>query len=153
MKTIMMVLCIAMCAGCASVQMTDYVQPRYPYTRTYQTTLPDTITAVKKVLEHSGYPVANTQNPSVYERGQVGDDAVVLLTKIRVIPMVLYSHYSHLNVYVLPLTGRVEVEIRYETMTPVLGIKFRGSRNDALVKKLFHQIEQELNATPVTATP
>ncbi len=142
----LLVLC-----GCVSVKIPKYVTDQNPYKKIFHSDYGSTLTAVKESLASAGWSINEESDPIQYEQGRAGDaqQQVVLFTEGRQSSRVLYSRYRTLNVYVSNLGDRVEVEVRYLSLTPVLFKIFESRRNDPLVNALFNDMEQRLAGTLV----
>jgi len=107
------------------------------------------IEAAKIVLFKENWKIQSELNPSVYERNAQGEDQskdVLLMTEIKHHPKIIYSSYTHLNIFIHAIADGAEVEIRYEIFSPTLIKQFHGSRNDPLAKRFLDKIEEELES-------
>lgn len=148
MRKIALIVCLAVCTGCVSVQIPQYLQDKHPYKREYFASYDKTLEAVKKVLKNNEWKIASTADPVVFEAAQnksSEDQRILLFTESRQTSMFLFSRYSQLNIYVRALMNATEVEIRYAAVVPVPFKQFRTYRNDSFVHKLLDQIADWLN--------
>ncbi len=149
MRKIGLVMLLAVCAGCVSVQIPQYLQDKHPYKREYFATYEKTLTAVTKVLKNTEWKIASSADPVVFEATAQNKNSehrrVLLFTENKQTSMFLFSSYSQLNIYVRALTNSTEVEIRYEAVVPVPFKQFRTYRNDSFVNKLLNQIAGQLD--------
>ena len=132
------------CAGCVSVQIPQYLQDKHPYKKEFYANYEETLAAAKKILKNSGWVISSTSDPSVFEETPQNKHPegrnVLIFTQEKQTSMLLFSRYTHLNIYVRALKNSTEVEIRYESVTPFPVKQFRSYRNDSFVNKLFNQI-------------
>jgi len=146
-KTIALFLCLLL-AGCTTVHIPGYIEGGHPYTRKMYGNYDRIVVAVKRVLVRNKWKIQGQMRPEVYERsqedGRNADKSVLLFTDIKQHSMVLYSSYTHLNVYVYAVADGAQVEIRYGKVTPLLIKQMRSTREDKLAERLLEQIEQDL---------
>lgn len=152
MKKIMLSILFLGMAGCATVNIPNYIDPQHPYVRKVYGDYDAIVAAVRKVLAQEGWAVQSETSPSTYERdGSIEGGAtggVLLFTSVKQHSRFLYSSYTHLNAFVRPVAGGAEVEIRYACLTP-LGIKqFKGTRNDQLADRILDAIEHRTENIP-----
>ncbi len=148
MRKIGLVVLLAVCTGCVSVQIPQYLQDKHPYKREYFAAYEETLAAVTKVLKNTEWKIASRADPVVFEAAQnksSEDRRILLFTENKQTSMFLFSSYSQLNIYVRALTNSTEVEIRYEAVVPVPFKQFRTYRNDSFVNKLLNQIAGQLD--------
>ena len=145
-KIILSFLCLAL-VGCATV-IPDYIEPRYPYARKVYGDYGAIMACVKRVLAAEGWAVRKEADPSTYERGNDTkaneDKSVLLFTDVKQHSRFLYSSYTHLNVFIRPLAGGAEVEMRYACQTPLFVKQLKGARNDRLVNRLLDAVEHQM---------
>ncbi|MBI4309380.1 MAG: hypothetical protein HY591_03515 [Candidatus Omnitrophica bacterium] len=146
-----MVLALAFLCGCVTVQVPGYIKADHPYARKMYGNFDKIVIAAQNILVRNGWKIKAAMDPSVYERveGEDGstDKDILFFTDIKQHSMVLYSSYTHLNVFIHAIAEGAQVEIRYGKVTPLLVKQFRSARNDKLANKLLEQIEQELLET------
>ena len=137
-----------MLAGCASVQMTDYIKADHPYERKIYGSFEKVTSAVIFVLHKQGWNIIEEANPSVYERDERYENNVfenlLILTDIKQHTGILYSTYTHLNVLVHGLDNTCDVEVRYGSLKPLIK-QFVSARNDRLVENFLDAVEREVN--------
>ena len=144
-KLILSILFLCM-AGCATVNIPNYIDPQHPYVRKVYGNYEAIVTAVRQVLADEGWAVQSETSPSTYERDDSAQnsatDGVLLFTSVKQHSKFLYSSYTHLNAFIRPMADGAQVEIRYACLTP-LGIKqFKTTRNDKLVDRILDAVER-----------
>ncbi len=135
------ILCLL--GGCASGHLPDYIKASHPYTRKIPGEYGRIIEATKLVLSEEGWEVQSQVNPSVYERRSGGEDQsndILFVIKPKRDSKIIYSTYTHLNVFIHPLADGAEIEIRYEAVSPAT----TGLRNDKLANRVLDKIQKEL---------
>ena len=135
-------------AGCTALQIPVYIQDKKPYTQRFYGEHGEVVAAIKKSLSDLGWEIDGTANPSVYEEGRVQDpdsENILLYTQLRQTPMVLWTTYTRLNVFVGSKNKTSDVEVRYSKIRSFPFKQFKGFRNDKLVKRMFQRITDELN--------
>ena len=149
MRKIALIVLLAVCAGCVSVQIPQYLRDQHPYKKEYIANYDETLAAVKKVLKNAEWKISSTTDPVVFEATAQNksseDKRILLFTESKQTSMFLFSSYSQLNIYVRALTNSTEVEIRYEAVLPLPFKQFRTYRNDSFVNKLLKQIADQLD--------
>ena len=149
MRKIALVVLLAVCAGCVSVQIPQYLRDQHPYKKEYIANYDETLAAVEKVLKNAEWKISSTTDPVVFEATAQNksseDKRILLFTESKQTSMLLFSSYSQLNIYVRALTNSTEVEIRYEAVLPLPFKQFRTYRNDSFVNKLLKQIAEQLD--------
>ena len=139
-------------AGCATVNIPNYIDPQHPYVRKVYGDYNAIVAAVRQVLADEGWAVQSETSPSTYERDNSAEGSVtggvLLFTSVKQHSRFLYSSYTHLNVFIRPVADGAEVEIRYACLTP-LGVKqFKGTRNDKLADRILDAIEHRSENIP-----
>lgn len=141
-------VCVLSAAGCATVNPQHYIQAENPYKRTYYGSFNEVLDAVRLTLDEEGWPIAKEVDPNLYERNPLqksGDqDNILLFSKIKRAQRFVYVKATHLNVYVIPIDGGVEVDLRYGSVTDFRLWKKRSYRNERLVNKILDRVEQKL---------
>ena len=140
---------LVICAGCSTVQIPNYIPaPDNPLVRKFYSPYDQVVQTVKMVLAKQGYAIESSNDPSLYERSafadQPGFHQVLLFTPIHQSSRIIYTRYTHLNVFIRSVSDGAEVEIRSSSTNSVLFKQFRRNRNDKLVKRLLDQIERQL---------
>ena len=148
MRLVWMALFLAIACGCTTVQVPGYIKAEHPYARKMQGDFDKVVVAVQNVVVRNGWKIKTAMHPSVYERVE-GENAnsdkdILFFTDVKQHSMVLYSSYTHLNIFVHAIADGAQVEIRYGKATPLLIKQFQSTRNDKLANKILDQIEQEL---------
>ena len=144
----LMVLFLAIVCGCATVQIPGYIKADHPYARKMYGNFDKIVIAARNVLVRNGWKIKTATHPSVYERmegeRENTDKDLLLFTDVKEHSMVLYSSYTHLNVFIHAIAEGAQVEIRYGKVTPLLVKQVQSTSNDKLANKILDQIEQEL---------
>ena len=100
------------------------------------------------VLKKQGWAFDSEADPSIYERDDRYDNNgyqnLLIMTSVRKQYRVLYSTYTHLNVFVHSIGNTCDVEIRYEAQTSLIK-QFTTVRNDRMVQGILDAIEEEVN--------
>ena len=135
-------------AGCASVPMPEYIsRVDHPYDRKIYASFEKVASAVMFVLKNKGWTISEA-DPSVYERDDRYDNNgyrnLLIITNVRQNYRVLYSTFTHLNVFIHSIGNTCDVEIRYEAQTPLVK-RFISTHNDELAKGILDAVEQEVN--------
>ncbi|MEI7998485.1 MAG: hypothetical protein WCH62_03150 [Candidatus Omnitrophota bacterium] len=147
MKKLGLIILLLTLTGCTTLEFPDYIKADHPYVRKITGKYQDIVDAVAVVLFKEGWKIQRQVNPSIYERREGGEDQsqdVLFFTEIKQHPKVVYSTFTHLNVYVHPIAEGAEVEVRYEAISSTVIKQFHGSRNDKVSNRLLDKIEQEL---------
>jgi hypothetical protein len=142
-KLCVLFLCVLV-GGCMTVRIPEYIKADHPYSRKIYGDYGKIMAAVRNVIVHSGWKVQSEGDPTVYERAQEGSAAqdVLIFTNVKQHSMLLYSSYTHLNVYVHAIAEGAQVEVRFQKVTPLLFKQFYRTRNDKLAERLLRDIEQ-----------
>jgi hypothetical protein len=153
MKRIILFILFLCMAGCATVNIPNYIDPQHPYVRKVYGDYNAIIATVRQVLADEGWAVQSETSPSTYERdGSTQSSAtggILLFTSVKQHSKFLYSSYTHLNAFIRPMADGAEVEMRYACLTP-LGVKqLKGTRNDKLVNRILDAIEHRSENIPV----
>jgi hypothetical protein len=145
MRFALMACGLAILCGCTTVQVPNYIKSDRPYIRKMYGDFSKIDATVRNVLVRHGWKIQSEARPSVYEHGsdESGRD-ILLFTKVKQHPMILYSSYTHLNVLIHEITEGAEVEIRYSKVTPLFFKHFTSTRNDKLANRLLDAIELDL---------
>ncbi len=139
---LVLLLCLFILTGCATTNLPEYIKSVHPYSKKISGNQDRIIDAIKVVLFKEGWDIEVQMNPSMFERRSGGEDQsndVLFVTKPKRVYKGLYWATVHLNVFVFSYADGAEVEIRYESFSPITS----GQRNDKLAKILLEQIEQE----------
>ncbi len=140
---------IFLISGCASLQMSEYIsRVDHPYDRKFYASLEKVTSSFIYVLKNKGWSITSEADPSVYERDDRYDNTsyqnLLLATNIRKKYSILYSTYSHLNIFIHAIGNTCDVEIRFESKTPFIR-QFSSGRNDGLIQGIFDAVEQEVD--------
>lgn len=130
------------------MQMPGYIgRVDHPYDRKFYASLEKVTSAVIYVLKKQGWVISEA-DPSIYERDDRYDNNsylnLLIITDNKKHPRVLYSTFTHLNVFIHAIGNTCDVEIRYEAQTPLIKL-FISTRDDALVQGILDAVEQEIN--------
>lgn len=143
----LLLLSVLFFTGCTTVQVANYIPGDHPYSKNLYGDRDRIVSVVQHVLNSNGWRILKTVRPSEYERPEAGakdDQDLLIFTEVRQHSMVLYSSYTHLNVFIRVIADGATVEIRYGKLTPLFIKQFTSSRNDKLVNRLLKQMEREL---------
>jgi len=130
------------------VPMSEYIgRVDHPYDRKIYASLEKVTSAVMFVLKNKGWDISEA-DPSVYERDERYDNNgyrnLLITTNMRKNSRVLYSTFSHLNVFIHAINNTCDVEIRYESQTRMVK-SFISARNDQLAQGILNAVEQEVD--------
>ncbi len=121
----------------------DYIRAGHPYVRKIAGDYDGIVAAIRRVVPQQGFEIQDEINPSIYERRSGGEDQsrdILFISKPkRNTWWVVYSTYSHLNIFVHQFSDGAEVEVRYEAMSPISNL-----RNDKLADRILDSIQKEL---------
>jgi hypothetical protein len=148
MKKLGLIFFLMTFLGCSTAQFPYYIQADHPYIRKISGNYDKIITAVKGVFYQEGLAIVDEVNPSEYERHEGGEDQkddILFFTEIKHHSRILYSTYTHWNVFVHKTADGAEIDLRYEALTPH-SIKQSSKRNDQLAAKLLDEIEQSIES-------
>lgn len=137
-----MVLC-----GCVTVQVPSYIKAEQPYSRKVLGNYDQIAEAARRVLVRNGWKIDTETNANIYERNPEAEASgkdVLFFTNVKQHSMLVYSSYTHLNVFLHPTAEGAEVEVRYIKVTPVIK-RFVSYHNDKLANRLLDQIEHEVS--------
>ena len=130
--------------GCARVEIPDYINADKPYVRKVYAKYDQVVEAVNEVMAKNRWVLKQPVDPSVYERDERWENThatkVLMFSEMRQYFRVLYSTYTHINVYVYDGGDGIEVELRYNSVTWFLKT-WRKYRNDKLANRLLNAIE------------
>ncbi len=145
-QLLLILVAVLSLAGCATVQIPDYIPADHPYSRKVYSDFDQVTGVVKDVLARQGWRIHNEVDPSVYERDgryeSKGARGLLIFTEVKQSAFVLFSTYTHLNVFLYsPGSDYTEVEIRFGAVTPMVK-QFKSTHNDRLANRLLDAIEQ-----------
>ena len=128
--------------------MSEYIgRVDHPYDRKIYASLEKVTSAVMFVLKNKGWDISEA-DPSVYERDERYDNNgyrnLLITTNMRKNSRVLYSTFSHLNVFIHAINNTCDVEIRYESQKRLVK-SFISVRNDRLAQGILDAVEQEVD--------
>ena len=145
MKKFWIFFLLIWCVGCMTVKIPKYLKDEFPYKHKFYASFDDTLDATIQALNDSGWKVADTSHPAVFEQGIARSDVenkqILLFTDVRQTPLLLSSRYMSLNVYIFSSDETTDVEVRYMAVTPVLFRSAETYKNDPVVNKVFDRIE------------
>jgi len=148
MKKYFSVFVLLFLVGCASVKVPSYIQAEHPYKRTVYGTYEEVLSAVKDVLTEEGWAIAKETHPALYERNAVysEDDKehALIFTDSKQASRLIYSTFTHLNVYINRTQEGMELDVRYVKVIDLYLKKIHRYRNDAMVERLLNFVEQKL---------
>ena len=136
-------------SSCASVQLPGYINKAdHPYERKYYASFEKLVSSMIYVLRNKGWTISSEADPAIYERDEryenSGYQNLLLITDTKKNYRVLYSSYTHLNIFIHSMAKTCDVEIRYEAQTPLIK-QFISTRNDRMVQGILDAVEQEIN--------
>ena len=139
---------IFLLAGCASVQMPGYIgRVDHPYERKFYGSFEKVVCSFVYVLKKQGWRISEA-DPAIYERDDRYDSNgyqnLLIITDIKKNARVIYSTFTHLNIFIHCMNDNCDVELRYESQTPMVK-RFTSARNDRMVQGIFDTVEQEVN--------
>jgi len=137
---------IFLLAGCASVQMPGYIgRVDHPYERKFYGSFEKVVGSFIYVLKKQGWRISEA-DPAIYERDDRyennGYQNLLIITDIKKNTRVLYSTFTHLNIFIHCMDDSCDVEVRYEDQTPLVK-RFTSVRNDQLVVGILDAVQQE----------
>ncbi len=149
MKRLLPLFLVFLLAGCASVNVPNYIQDKHPYKKSFYGNFDDILDATKKTLEEYGWRIASTSAPSVFERAEGSEHTpgqqILLFTELKQTSFFVGTKYSRINVYLREGTDNsTEVEIRYVTVNSMSVKNFYKYRSDHFVERVFKRIDQLL---------
>lgn len=120
----------------------------HPYDRKFYAGFEKVVSSAMYVLKKKGWVIAEESEPSIYERDDRYDNNgyqnLVIITTVKKQYRGLYSTFTHLNVFIHSIGNNCEVEIRYESRTPLIR-QFVSVRNDRMVQGILDALEEEVN--------
>ena len=148
-KNVPSILLLFALAGCASINVPNYVKDENPYKRLYYAPFAKVKDATERVLRNSGWVISQESDPALFELersvGEGSGQQTLIFTEIRQFSFFFGSRYARLNAFLRSLPdGATEVEIRYLAITATFLKKFYRYKNDKTVKSMFSQIEKAL---------
>ena len=135
--------------ACSSVTITNYIKDENPYKKAFGRNFNQLLEASTRALMDSGWTIAETTDPAIFERQRVIDDEnikqLLLVTEIRHTALILGSRYARVNIFLKTISeNSTEVEIRYFSVTTIPFKSFQSFKKDKIVNKLFTKIESNL---------
>ncbi len=149
-KFIITILFVFLSAGCSRVVITNYIKDENPYKKVLPANFALVLDAATRALTQSGWVVAETTDPAIFERQRaIGDQNIkqlLIMTDIRHTALFVGSRYARVNVFLRMISEEnTEVEIRYLTVTSIPFKSFQNYKKDKFVKRLFAKIQETLN--------
>ena len=140
---------IIILAGCASVPMSGYIgRIDHPYEKKIYGSFEKVVSCTMFVLKNKGWTIDSEADPAIYERDDRYDNNgyqnLLIITDVKKNNSILYTTFTHLNVFIHSLGDACDVEIRYEADTRVVK-QFSSMRNDRLVEGIWSALEQEIS--------
>ncbi len=144
MKKMWIGLLLVFIVGCVTVKIPKYLSSESPYKQKFNTNFDVTFTATIQALKELGWKVSDTANPSSFEQNSVGEETkqMLIFTEMRQTPLIIFSRYMSINLYVLPTDSGTEIEIRYMSVTPVFFTTLKSFKNDDVVNRIFGRISK-----------
>lgn len=149
MKKLILIFFLMSLAGCAGLNVPDYIKADHPVARRVTGSYPKIVDAIKVALFKERWDIRGVDNPSIYERLPSGENQaqdIVFFTKIKTHQKFIYSSHEHLNVFVHVVAEGAEVDVRYEVIESSIFGRFHKLRNDRLANHLLDLIEEELES-------
>ena len=148
MRFALCVMLMLFASGCTTVTVGNYIRSDHPYTKKIYGDYDKIVDTIRQVLAKNGYKVTGESYPSVYERPvdvhQETPKDLLLFSQIKQHSMILFSSYTHLNIYIRSVAEGAEVEVRYGKVTSVLVKQFQSTRDDKLGNRILDQIEHAM---------
>jgi hypothetical protein len=137
-------------AGCASVQVPGYIsRADHPYDRKFYASYEKVVSSTMYVLKNKGWTITSEIDPSIYERDDRYDNNgyqnLLIITDFKKNYRVLYSTSIHLNIFIHSMGNTCDMEIRYESKTPMIK-QFISTRNDRMIQGILDAIEEEVRS-------
>lgn len=150
MKKVYLLPLLALLVGCASINIPNYVRPEKPYRKKFEFSYQKTLKATQEALASAGWVIADSVDPSVYERSVVieGENVnrVLIITEVRQLGFFLGTRYARVNVNLHSSNDiSTEVEIRYLTANSMGFKTFYNYRHDKTAERLLRSIEKTLS--------
>lgn len=147
-NAIIAVLFFCCFSGCTTITVGDYIKSDHPYAKKIYGDYDKILAVVREVVARNGYKVTAESYPSVYERPvdlhTESPKDVLFFTRTKELSFVLFSTFSHLNIYVRSVAEGAEVEVRFEKVTSTWVNQIQQTRNDKLGKGILSQIEHAM---------
>jgi type IV pilus biogenesis protein CpaD/CtpE len=148
MKKSILMCALLLLAGCASVSIPNYIQPEHPYKRVVYGNYDEVLAAVKEVLKDQRWTIVKETHPALYERNaaysETDKEHALIFTGVKQSSRLVYSSFSHLNVYINRTAEGMELDVRYEGVTDFFIKKIHHYRNDPLADRFLNLVEQKL---------
>ncbi len=148
MKKWLSLIILVFVLGCASVKVPSYIQAEHPYKRTVYGDFEEVLSAVKDVLQEEGWTISKETQPALYERNatytEEDKEHALIFTETKQSSRLLYSNFSHLNVYINRTNEGMELDVRYGKITDIYFKKIHRYRNDKLAERFLNLVEQKL---------
>ena len=147
MKKLLFALVLLSLSGCMTISTTNYIAANHPYEKKFLTGYDKALVAVKTVLTKDGWQIEGTDSPTVFESQALDEPdskSLVVFTKARKSSWLLFSTYTHLNVFIYSKNDETEIEIRYASVVAWPFKQFHRFRNDGLTDRLFRYLENQL---------
>jgi len=150
MKRIFLLPLLALLVGCASINIPNYVSPEKPYRKKFGFSYQKTLKATEEALTSSGWVIADSVDPSVYERSIVieGENVnrVLIITEVKQLGFFLGTRYARININLHSSNDvSTEVEIRYLTANSMGFKTFYNYKHDKTAERLLRSIEKNLS--------
>ena len=144
------IFCLALLSGCSTVEIPKYIKDVNPYDQTFYASFQNTLDATTKALEHYGWEIIETAEPSMFEHSKAVDSPttkqILLFSQVRQTGLFLGSRYQRLNVILRSVQdGRTDAELRYVTVSSIPFKSFTKYKKDAVAKRILDRIEYNLS--------
>lgn len=142
------VLCFSV-AACSSIQLPSYIKDQHPYSYKIYAPYGETLTATRDALAEQGWQIQSVSDPTIFEHNKATYDPtvkqVLLITKIKNLPLFLGTRYARMNVYLTSSGDKAtDLEIRYLTVNSILFGSFNNYKHPIAVENLHENIQQRL---------
>lgn len=158
-KRISYLLCaLVLLSGCVTVNIPNYIKDEHSYKKKFDADYDAVLKATTDMLASFRWNIEGEAQPSVFETVKDIEDAdnrqTLLFSNVRQTGFFIGSKYSRVNVFLRGYKKEfTDMEIRFVAITSILFKRFTGYRQDALAKRMFDQIQKNLNAISISPEP
>jgi len=129
--------------------MPEYIsRADHPYDRKFYAGFEKVVSSFTYVLKSHGWAIINEVDPATFERDDRYDNNgfqnLIIITDVKKHFRVVSSSSERLNVFVHSFGNTCDVEIRYESQTPLVK-QFISTKNDKIAQSILDAVEQEIN--------
>lgn len=149
MKAWLVLGALALCSGCTTVTIPQYIQDEHPYPRKFYADFDKVLGAVAQALEDSGWQISKKADPATFEQNKSpgGEDIrqILIFTEVRQTSLILATRYARMNIYLRAADPQTtDAEVRYLTVTSTFFHGFHHYRNNRFIERLFTRVEELL---------